>query len=304
MTPAAERFEKIYIEISNVCNLHCDFCPEVERPQAFMPLALFERIAADVAPLTEQVCLHLMGEPLAHPRISDIIEACAQVSLPINLTSNGTLLGGERSRALLRPIVRQINFSIHSFEANFPEEDINPYLDRIFQFTADALRLRPDLYINFRLWNLEASSAQRNAHILAQIEAAFHAPAPTNIDPRRGKSRHVVGRLYIHFDTRFDWPNFNAPERSPRGTCRALSSHLGILADGTVVPCCLDKEGIMALGDARRQTLSEILSGERASRMKQGFAQGRLLEDLCRHCGFISRFDRKVRGLDVIPNKG
>lgn len=297
MARMAKRFEKVYVEIGNACNLQCSFCPPVERGKELMGRELFERVIADAAPLTEQVCLHLMGEPLAHPLFPDYVGICAAHGVPVNLTTNGTLLNAERAEALLHPIVRQVNFSVHSFPSNFPGQDIAPYLETLFDFIRAAFSRRPDLYINFRLWNLNGAEEDSNADVVSRVEAAFGVRVPRAIDARRGKSVKVAGRFYLHFDTEFEWPKLSAPVRSERGTCRALSRQLGILADGTVVPCCLDKEGVIPLGDAKRQTLGEILAAERAAAMLRGFEEGRLVEDLCRRCTFASRFDRKAKHL-------
>jgi MoaA/NifB/PqqE/SkfB family radical SAM enzyme len=291
---APKRFQKVYIEISNICNLQCDFCPAVEREKDVMSLELFSRVVADVAPLAEQVCFHLMGEPLTHPLFPQFVSVCAAENLPVNLTTNGTLLDETRVEALLNPIVRQVNFSVHSFESNFPGQDIGAYLEKIFAFSRRAFEVRPDLYINYRLWNLADGDEDKNASVVARVERAFGVELDKSVDVRQRKGRRVLNRLYLHFDTRFEWPRLDAPLRSDAGTCHALSSHLGILSDGTVVPCCLDKEGATVLGDARRQTLGEILAGERAARMIHGFKEGRLVEDLCRRCTFISRFDRQA----------
>jgi MoaA/NifB/PqqE/SkfB family radical SAM enzyme len=295
--PPRKRFEKVYVEISNICNLQCDFCPEVQREKDVMGVELFRRVIADVAPLAEQVCFHLMGEPLTHPLFSDFVEVCAEHNLPVNLTTNGTLLSELRVEALLNPIVRQVNFSVHSFASNFPGQDIGPYLEKIFAFTRRAFAERPDLYINYRLWNLSGSDESKNDNVITRIEHAFGVTLDKRIDVRWRKGRHVVNRLYINFDSRFDWPNPGSPLISDAGTCRALSSHIGILSDGTVVPCCLDKEGVTVLGDARRQTLAEVLESERAVAMARGFKEGRLVEDLCKRCTFIARFDGKARRL-------
>ena len=301
MTPATgKRFEKIYVEISNVCNLQCDFCPEVVREKDVMGPELFRRVIADAAPLAEQVCLHLMGEPLTHPLFFEYVAICAEHELPVNLTTNGTLLSEPRAAALLHPIVRQLNFSIHSFASNFPGQDIGPYLEKIFAFTRRAFEVRPDLYINYRLWNLTETAESGNDDVIARVERAFGVEIEKRIDVRRQKGRHVLNRLYLNFDTRFDWPNPSSPLISETGTCRALSSHIGILSDGTVVPCCLDKEGVIPLGDAKRRTLGDILNDERAAAMAYGFQEGRLVEDLCRRCTFISRFDRKAARLAVV----
>jgi len=292
---AAKRFEKIYVEIGSVCNLQCDFCPPVERDGQRMERALFERVIAEAAPLAGRVCFHLMGEPLAHPEFAAFIEICAARGLPVEIATNGTLLDAARSAALLRPIVAQVNFSVHSFAANFPGRDIGPYLNGIFAFTRRALQERPELYVNYRLWNLGGADEGRNEDVIRRVEREFGVAVERGVDVRRRKSRRVLGRLSLHFDTRFEWPRLDAPEASSTGTCRALSAQVGILADGTVVPCCLDKEGATVLGNIRTRSLSAITSGERARRMLEGFARGRLVEDLCRRCTFVARFDAQAR---------
>ena len=295
--PAAKRFEKIYLEISGVCNLRCGFCPETPREKDFMSRELFELLIGQVAPLAEQVCFHLMGEPLTHPGFADFIRRCEERNLPVNIATNGTLLSEARASALLNPVVRQVNFSVHSFASNFPGQDVGPYLENIFAFTRRAFELRPDLYINYRLWNLEGGDADKNADIVARVGRAFGVELENRADVRQGKGLRVQRRLYLNFDTRFDWPSPSAPLQSAAGTCRALSRQLGILCDGTVVPCCLDKEGVLALGDAKRRALDEILSGERADLMNRGFREGRLVEDLCRRCTFVKRFGRQAARL-------
>ncbi len=295
VSSSPKRFEKIYVEIGNVCNLQCDFCPPVERDAKRMGRELFERVIAQAAPLAERVCFHLMGEPLAHPEFADYVAICAAHELPIELTTNGTLLDDGRAQTLLQPIIRQVNFSVHSFKSNFPNRDIGSYLDMILRFTRRAFAARPDLYINYRLWNLCGADAASNESIIARVEREFAVALDRSVDVRRRKSRHVLNRLSLHFDTRFDWPRADGPEISEQGTCRALSSQLGVLADGTVVPCCLDKEGATVLGDVKRQTLAEIASNDRARRMLDGFERGHLVEDLCRRCTFISRFKGQAR---------
>lgn len=295
--PARKRFDKVYIEISNICNLRCGFCPEVAREKDVMSRGLFTRLVAEAAPLAEQVCFHLMGEPLTHPLFPEFVLICAQHGLPVNLTTNGTLLSEARIEALLHPIVRQVNFSVHSFEANFPGRDVGPYLEKIFAFTRRAFERRPDLYINYRLWDQEGDGGGKNAEVVTRIERAFGVELERQADVRWRKGRHIVNRAYLHRDSRFDWPSLSAPANSGAGTCHALTGHIGILSDGAVVPCCLDKEGVTVLGDARKESLAGIVDGERAVRMARGFKEGRLLEDLCRRCTFVSRFDRKAARL-------
>ena len=289
------KFSKAHIEISSICNLQCGFCPEVIREKKLMEVAVFRRVLAQVAPLTEQVALHLMGDPLVHPKLGEIVDACEELGSRVFLVTNGTLLNEKRSDLLLRAPFRQVNFSLHAFPDNFPDRDPAEYLERIFAWTEMAFRDRPDLYVNYRLWNLAdvSGAGEKNRDILRRIEERFGVElldAALALDVRAQKSLRVLNRLYMHFDTEFTWPALELPVLGTAGTCYGLSSHFGVLVDGTVVPCCLDKEGKIPLGNVLEKPLSDILGGERAQAMLKGFRERRLVEELCRRCQYIERF--------------
>jgi sulfatase maturation enzyme AslB (radical SAM superfamily) len=291
-----KRFKKVYIEISNVCNLQCTFCPEVARDKKFMEPELFKKVAMAVVPLTEEVCFHLMGEPLLHPEFDAYLNFCDTLGLRVNLTTNAILLNPERANALMSPALSQINFSLQSFESNFPEKDNASYLQKIFDFTERALQKRPDLYINYRLWNQGAPGTQAsNDLMIEKIKQGLHADFSNFSDVRWKKSVKIKGRAYLHFDSRFQWPHPSQPIRSTQGFCHGLSSHIGILADGTVVPCCLDKEGVIRLGNCGSQSIDDIIQSPRAKSIHEGFTKGILVEDLCQKCTFIARFDTKLK---------
>jgi len=287
------RFSKVNIEISNICNLQCSFCPEVIRAKKMMDLPLFERVIQQVGPLTDQVCLHLMGDPLVHPRLADLVQTCADHGVKIFLVTNGVLLRENHQELLLNSAFRQVCFSLHSFHDNFGDTDPTQYLEKVFRYSERALQERPDLYLNFRLWNLESTrgSGSKNRGMLARIEERFGVKLDLeDLDVRRGKSIRIKGRLYLHFDTEFTWPSLDLPVLGEHGTCYGLKSHFGILADGTVVPCCLDKEAAIPLGNIQEQEVLSILESDRARAILTGFQNHQLVEDLCRRCQYITRF--------------
>jgi sulfatase maturation enzyme AslB (radical SAM superfamily) len=288
----AFKFEKVHIEITNICNLQCSFCPEVIRTKKIMDLHLFSRIVEQIAPLTEQVALHLMGDPLLHPKLKEIIDICDSHSLRIFFVTNGVLLRADRAELLLHPAFRQVNFSLHSFHDNFGNKDPSVYLDRILAFTEKAFLHRPDLYINYRLWNLKdpRHNSSENRSLLERVTRHFRVKMPTEIDVTNKKSYHLLNRLYLHFDTEFVWPSLDLPVIGTKGTCYGLRSHFGILVDGTIVPCCLDKEASIPLGHISEMPLSDILNGTRAATMIAGFQKHKLVEDLCQRCRYIERF--------------
>ena len=284
------RFRKIYIEISNICNLNCDFCHGTHRRPETMSAENFERTARQAAPLAEQTHLHVTGEPLLHPEFRRIIEICAACSLPVEITTNGTLIRSANAESLFDPVVRQVNISMHSIA-----ENDSARLGDIFDFTREAFARHPALYINYRLWNLgtsqESLESGKNEWLHRKIEEEFGIIIPAAGHSAGRKSRKLLNRLYLHLDTCFEWPEIS-PARTPRtkGKCHALKSQAAILVDGTVVPCCLDKEGVMALGNCLAEPLESIIGGTRANEMIKGFDKGLLTEELCRNCSYSSRF--------------
>lgn len=294
-------FERINIEISNICNLKCSFCPTVERDKQQMSVEHFTQVIQEVAPYTKEVVLHLLGEPLGHPNFPEILTAAAQVHVPVNVVTNGLLLVGKRVEDLLQPMVRQVSFSLHSFEANFPNQDPIHYLKRIKAFIDTAHETRPDLYINLRLWDLKGMTEHASPYNLRMREllGEFFGFdwADVSVDLRRKKNWRIRGRLYLHFDSRFEWPDLQSEVRQELGTCHALKGHIGIHADGTVVPCCLDHKGDIPLGNIFMTSLTDILNSPRAVAMLQGFAAGLLVEPLCKTCGFIERFRGKSKAI-------
>ncbi len=293
-----KRFFKINIEISNICNLQCSFCPEVERSKNLMSLDLFRKIIQQVGHLTEQVCFHLMGDPLVHPKLASLVDICHEYGVKIFFVTNGVLLRAPQAELLLHQAFRQVNFSLHSFTDNFGEKDPNTYLERIFSYVEKALRQRPDLYINFRLWNLSdpRGASTNNQMMLKRIEDRFQVQIdPSQLDARFKKSLRLKNRLYLHVDTEFVWPSLELPIMGTHGTCYGLTSHFGILVDGTVVACCLDKEGANDLGNIQNHSIEEILNGPRAKNILNGFKSFKLVENLCQRCQYIERFQEKVK---------
>ena len=257
-----------------------------------MDIALFERIIQQVSPLTELVCFHLMGDPLVHPKLAEFISICEKYNTKIFFVTNGVLLKESNHNLLLSPAFYQVNFSLHSFFDNFKGKDPTSYLNKIFSWTEDAFLKRPNLYINYRLWNLQdvRGTKTENHEMLTRIENHFQFKFNSDINVKKQKSVHIKNKLYLHFDTEFIWPALDLPVLGTKGTCYGLSSHIGILADGTVVPCCLDKEAAIPLGNVESKNLTDILTSEKAMAILNGFKQNKLVENLCQRCQYIERF--------------
>ena len=274
-------FAKVYIEISNLCNLSCRFCPGTKRPKGRMDLERFSSILEKLKGYTEFVYFHLMGEPLLHPDLPRFLELAGQNGFKVILTTNGTLLESRKELLLSSPAVHKVNISLHAFEANDLSVPFEAYVDGCLDYgkAAEGNKLTV-----FRLWNSGGEDKQ-NGLLLQRLEAVF--PKPWK-DSRKGTQ--LAPKVYLEPGEKFDWPDLSAPEEEGPYFCYGLRDQIGISWDGTVVPCCLDHEGDIPLGNILTQTMEEILESDRAKAIYDGFSKKEAAEPLCRRCGYARRF--------------
>ncbi|OWR30832.1 radical SAM protein [Saccharibacillus sp. O23] len=290
-------FKKIYIEITSVCNLACHFCPPTERQARFIKPETFEQMLDKIDPHTNHIYLHVKGEPLLHPKIDLLLDAAHERGFKVNITTNGTLIAKNRHKLLGKPAVRQMNFSLHSFDGHAGSTDRDGYLADILSFIRDAKQdeVSRKILFSFRLWNLTEdnmtnAARSRNRETLELLEREYGLDYRIEEKVERGKGLKVAENVYLNQDHEFQWPSLTAPEDDGKGFCHALRSHAAILVDGTVVPCCLDGEGVIKLGNVLEQNFSDIVEGERANALVDGFSRREAVEDLCRRCGYRTRF--------------
>ncbi|MCL7488965.1 MAG: radical SAM protein [Desulfobulbaceae bacterium] len=292
-------FKKIYIEITNRCNLSCSFCQPGSRSGAFMQPSAFEEILRKITASTGYVSLHVLGEPLLHPDLGVLLGKCHDHGLMVNLTTNGTLLSRNRSVLLEQSGLRQINISLHSFEQQDCESALDSYLGRIFAFIAAAVPATT-LLVNLRMWNLKQTATPEeqvlSSLVLRRLERHFGLPVPLIADIPTGRGIILAPQVFLSRECNFTWPHGPAPDLGAHGYCRGLRDHVAILVDGTVVPCCLDAEGDIPLGNILHSSLAEILAGPRAAAIRAGFARQRVIDPVCRRCTYRQRFRHNNSG--------
>lgn len=281
------QYNKVYLEITNRCNLNCSFCPGTRRQPRTMSPAEFRFLAGQLRPATRYLYFHLMGEPLLHPDLSELLRIAGELDFLVNITTNGTLLlqsGGTLTDA---PAVRKVSISLHSLEANDGREYAG-YLQRCICFARAAAE--KGRIVGLRLWNLDGDVLGQN-ELNEPMLAALHREFPEEWQPVREGYR-LAERIFLEFGERFEWPDLSAESTEGQAFCYGLRDQFGVLCDGTVVPCCLDHEGDLALGNLFVQPLEEILSSPRARAIYEGFGTRRAAEELCRKCGYARRFTR------------
>lgn len=280
--------KKAYLEITNCCNLSCSFCHKTKRTQRFMSETEFCILTDRLRGRVKYLYFHLMGEPTLHPQLPDFVNIAREKGfLPI-ITTNGSLLG-KCGDGLLTAVPHKVSISLHAPSAN--KAFAHPsYLEDCIAFAKKGADR--GCYIAFRLWNIGSEDESENVEILEKLHEAFDGEWT---DVRTANVKRLADRIYLEFAERFDWPDMNT-EEFPIDTdafCYGLRDQIGILCDGTVVPCCLDAEGDLALGNLFENDLENILDSQRAKAIYNGFSGRRAVEELCRKCGYAKRFSRK-----------
>lgn len=243
----------------------------------------FTLLLPKLQPYTDYLYFHIMGEPLCHPNLEQFLDMAANAGLRVIITTNGTLLKQKAQILLNASGLHKVNISLHAFEANDLSTPFDRYLDDCLDF---GMMMNCKTIICYRLWN-QGGSDQLNQQILSKMHLAF--PGQWIEEPR---GIRIADRTYLQYGDKFDWPDLSAEDYGDSVFCYGLRDQIGVLCDGTVVPCCLDHEGDIPLGNLFNNSLDEILSGPRATAIYEGFSQNSAAEELCHHCGYARRFSK------------
>lgn len=282
-----EKLKRIYIEITNICNLNCSFCPPCPREKRIMTAREFEYILNQIKPTGAQAYFHVKGEPLLHPQLREFLALAHRHGIAVNLTTNGTLIKQNHMLLLNAPALRQVNISLHSQENGYEAG----YLEEAALFGLDAAKQGHPI-VSYRQWNGESGKSMDENSLFALNTIGGYFGLSVH-DPKRGReAAKFAPNVYAAFEEQFEWPTMNATEIAKRGKCLGGREMLAILCDGTIVPCCLDDGGVIALGNIFETELEAIMSSPRYKALVAGFCGGNISESLCRRCRYRVRFDK------------
>ncbi len=287
------KFYRIYIELTNVCGLSCSFCPTKSLPTQEMDLDFFESIVNQAKVYTKEIACHVVGDPLTLSNLDAYLDIIHKHGLKAMLTTSGYFLKKHSYDTLFHPCVKQINISLNSFNKNDTSITFEQYMKPVLALCEAKLEREEDIFINLRVWNLDEMMSERtfNETLFEKLSSAFGTKLDLKtIYEEKPKSLRLASKILVHFDNYFEWPSLNNRNYG-HGTCQGLQSHVAILASGKVVPCCLDCDGIIELGDLHENTLDEILTAKRAVDMVEGFKEGKAVEELCQKCSYKDRFN-------------
>lgn len=268
------------MEITNACNLSCGFCHGTKRDIRYMSAEEFRIAAARLRPFADYLYFHVMGEPLLHPKLGEFFDIADRLGFRVILTTNGTLLPAKAPVLLSAKPLHKISISLHCYEANTVGISLGDYLSQCFDFCSAAAQR--GIFAVMRLWNIGGED-RLNSAILDRIHSYF----PGEWEKRYSGYR-LADRVFLEWGERFDWPDVDGEYVGDAHSCYGLRDQIGVLSDGTVVPCCLDADGAVGLGNIFETELGEILAGERAVKLKRSIEAKRVCEELCRRCGYAA----------------
>jgi len=275
---------KVYIELTSKCGLSCDFCPSASRTISTMELELFKKINQEVKAFTNDIAYHVVGDPLLVENIREYLDISHEVGLNVHITTAGYYLKSWHIEALNHPCIKQINFSLNSYRGNSLPISLETYIANIAEFTLSFRKLNSKSFINYRLWNKEDDNSQEKYNLEVRKLMADKLGVDFT-DERR-----LMSKVLFNFDSLFEWPSLEAPYVGDKGTCHGLSGQMAILSSGEVVPCCFDYEAIINLGNLKSENLISVLQTPRAQNMIEGFKNGEIVEELCQHCSYRTKF--------------
>ena len=284
------KFHKVYIELTNICGLSCSFCPTKDMSSQTMSLDLFEKILLQLQPYTNDIAFHVFGDPLTLSNLENYLDISYKYKFKVHITTTGYYLNRFNLELFLHKAIKQINFSLNSYNKNEMKISLEEYLEPIFHLCDIKLKNKIHNFINFRLWNLDEKNSENNfnSKVFAILSQKFNINL-SKID--FNKPTRLENQILIDFDKYFQWPSLSHTEQSD-GYCHGLSSQIAILSSGSVVPCCLDSFGCIDLGNLKNCSLKDILQSKKAIDIVNGFKNNLAVEELCKKCTFKNRFNK------------
>lgn len=275
-----KRFKKVYIEITNRCNLNCSFCSVNNNIKKEMTLEEFETILKKINDYTDYVYLHVKGEPLIHSKLDGILKLCEKYHKKVNITTNGVLFDKKKD-ILLNNKIRQINISLHS------ENNKNNYLEDIFT-VVDKI----NAYIVFRFWALDSNIEDKYRHMIEKIISHYNLPSYYFDKIIKENNIKITNNIYINKSSKFVWPDIYNDYYNDCGYCYGLKDQIGILVDGTITVCCLDSDGKSNLGNIFKDNFDEIIYSEKVKKIITNFENRKCYLEICKHCSYKARFNK------------
>lgn len=285
------KFDRVYIEVTQKCGLSCSFCPSDPRHQGVLSLENFHKICEQLQGITKKLVFHVMGDPLTLPSLNDYLDMAYKWRFEVMITTAGVYLSSFSTLLATHKALSQVNISLHAYTGGSINKTPEEYLVPIIAFCDEVLEKNPTLFVNLRLWQEKNGENDSFYTVLSQLLTQKYEFSLIPLLNNHEKNRYCIKkRILLNFELPFEWPSLKGKFIGDKGRCFGLKSHIAILNDGRVVPCCLDYEGVITLGSIFSHNIESIITSSKALLVRNGFRAGKVVEELCQHCHYRLRF--------------
>lgn len=267
--------KRVYLEITNSCNLNCPFC-DYPKGHDFLSIDEIKDYLKQIKPYCNYVYLHIIGEPLLHPDFDEVLNTLDDMDMQLQLVTNGTLLY-KYPDILNHSCLRKLSISVHSVNGINIDTDYFKTIDRLIETETDK-------NIELRFYDKDNLSDNINNY-LSQLEKKYSFTITSKTDSYR-----IKDNVYIYYQKLFKWPDINDEIISSNGTCHGAIDMIAINSKSEVTLCCLDPLGLNSIGNLKKNTLKDILESNQYLKYIESFKNHQLISDLCKRCTYRLRF--------------
>ena len=278
------KIKRIYIEITNICNLSCSFCSTHHRENKMLSLDEFSSIIQDVKQYTKYIYLHVQGEPLTHPDFNKILHICDENDVQVQLVTNGTFLY-KYLDIYSHPSLRKISISLQSIE--YQAVNLEDYMHTLITFIDYSATFKHPI-VEVRFWRNDQYDLPKTKKCMDILNEKY-----TLSLTERNNHYRIKENIYVDFDNMFSWPDLENMPLEKNGTCLGAKTQIAILSNGDVVPCCLDTDAHVLLGNIFKNDLNTILNDEPYKKLVKEFNDHKIENPFCLRCTYRLRFSKK-----------
>ena len=278
------KIKRIYIENTNICNLTCSFCSTHHRENKMLSLDEFSSIIQDVKQYTKYIYLHVQGEPLTHPDFNKILYICDENEMQVQLVTNGTFLY-KYLDIYSHPSLRKISISLQSIE--YQSVNLEDYMHTLITFIDYSATFKHPI-VEVRFWRNDHYDLPKTKKCIDILNEKY-----TLSLTERNNHYRIKENIYVDFDNMFSWPDLENMPLEKNGTCLGAKTQIAILSNGDVVPCCLDTDAHVLLGNIFKNDLNTILHDEPYKKLAKEFNDHKIENPFCLRCTYRLRFSKK-----------
>lgn len=317
------RFIEANIEITNLCNFDCWFCPRraMTREKGLMAYEKFEEMILNLnsANFLKEIALAGIGEPTLHPDLIKMISFVKNnTPFKIVLTTNASKFADQSFvEDLFRTNVDKVTISLRTSNENELNLSLDftyeKYIKSILNFVETKNKLNNETEIELSFFKetyyskyiLDINTRdfinnKRLNNFLKELSKILNESLPSYDDFTKSISSHLsnVARipikdgLSLRFDGLSSWTTAiekykkgGICYKSYYGSCLGLLTHFAIYWNGDVSTCCADFDAKNILGNIfQEKDIIKILSSKKAVSFAESLRKKRMPTDICQIC--------------------